>query len=104
MSYPFNFSNITKHLAKKLLYSIHKFNFMNLLSRLEFILNKKGYYLHFINYTYELFKVIGISIDNMYIIQQKEKYRKGINNLDINFEKYCKIFIFIKDKLFIYNY
>ena len=99
-----NFSNITKYLENKLVYSIHKLNFMNLLSTLQFILQQKGHYLHFINYNYELFKVIGISIDNMYIIQQKEKYRKGINNLDINFEKYCKIFIFIKDKLFIYNY
>ena len=99
-----NFNNITKHLAKQLLYSIYQINFTNLFHTLQSILNKKGHYLDFINYTYELFKVIGISIDNMYVIQQKEKSKKGINELEINFAKYCRMFIIIRDKLFIYNY
>ena len=99
-----NFSNLTKHLAKQLLYSIHQLNFIHLITTLQAILSKKGYYLHFINYTYELFKVTGISSDNMYVIQQKEKGKKGENNLELNFEESCRMFIIIRDKLFTYTY
>jgi len=99
-----NFSNLTKHLAKQLLYSIHQLNFINLMTTLQSILNKKGYYLQFIYYTYELFKVIGISSDNMYVIQQKEKGKKGENDLELNFEESCRMFIIIRDKLFTYTY
>jgi hypothetical protein len=99
-----NFNNINKHLAKQLLYSIHQLNFTDLFFTLQSILNKKGHYLYFINYTYELFKVIGISSDNMYVIQQKEKSKKGENDLELNFEESCRMFIIIRDKLFTYTY
>ena len=91
-----NFHNTNKHIAKQLHYSIYQLNFIILFDKFQYILNEKGYTFNFINYSYNLYNVIGI--DNMYIIHTNSK-----GNF-LHFEDPCIIFIFIRDKLFLYNY
>ena len=90
------FYNVNKNLAQKLSYSIHKKNTLIVIDNLKYIINSKGYNFNFISYNYELFKVI--DIDNMYVIQQKNK------NLIYKFDSSCIMLIFIRDKLYIHYY
>jgi hypothetical protein len=91
-----NYNNLNKKIANYLLFSIRKTEILNLLEHLYYIIDLKGYYFDFISYDYELYKINGV--DDMYLIQKK------IKGLAINFMKPCVIYIFIRDKLFIYNY
>jgi len=91
-----NYNNLNKKIANHLLFYIRKNEILNLLERLYYIIDLKGYYFDFISYDYELYKINGV--DDMYLIQKK------IKGLTINFMKPCVIYIFIRDKLFIHNY
>ena len=91
-----NFNNKNKIIAKQLSYSIHKINMLVILDTLHYIMNTKERDFDFNIYNYELYNVIGI--DNIYVIQQKNK------NLNYNFTGSCIMLIFIRDKMFIHYY
>lgn len=91
-----NFNNTYKKLEHKLIYSLCKWKYMDLIEHLYYILRVKGYDFNFIQYDYDLFCIHNLNM--IYIIHKK------IKGLKINFEKPCSIFIFIRDTLFTYNY
>ena len=91
-----NFNNTTKKLEHKLIYSIRKWQYIDLIEHLYYILCLKGYNFNFIDYDYDLYCIHNLNM--IYIIHKK------IKGSNINFEKPCSIFIFIRDKLFTYNY
>ena len=88
--------NTYKKLEKTLLYSIRKYHFLYLIDHLYYILSFKGYHFNFIHYEYDLYCIHNLNM--IYIIHKK------IKGSIINFRKPCIIFIFIRDKLFTYNY
>ena len=91
-----NFNNTYKKLEHKLIYSLCKWKYMDLIEHLYYILRLKGYDFNFIQYDYDLFCIHNLNM--IYIIHKK------IKGSNINFEKPCIIFIFIRDTLFTYNY
>jgi hypothetical protein len=93
-----NFNNTNKKIAKQLRYSIYKFKILLILEKCNYILNYKGVSFDFVNFNYELYNVIGIDKDSIYIIHKKKK------ELIYNFEGPCIIYIFIKDKIFTHHY
>lgn len=91
-----NVNNTHKKLEQKLIYSLCKWKYMELIEHLYYILRLKGYDFNFIQYDYDLFCIHNLNM--IYIIHKK------IKGSNINFEKPCIIFIFIRDTLFTYNY